>query len=41
MDDLFRRVPTGTPVLIVGGDGQGVYARLARQHATTTASGTR
>jgi lipoprotein-anchoring transpeptidase ErfK/SrfK len=41
MDDLFRRVPAGTTVLIVGGDGQGVYARLARQHATTMASGTR
>lgn len=41
MDDLFRRVDTGTPVTIVGGDGQGVYARLARQHASTIASGTR
>lgn len=41
MDDLFRRVSVGTPVTIVGGDGQGVYARLAKQHATTMASGTR
>lgn len=41
MDDLFRRVGIGTPVTIVGGDGQGVYARLARQAASTTTLGTR
>ncbi|HEX6852998.1 MAG TPA: L,D-transpeptidase [Candidatus Polarisedimenticolaceae bacterium] len=41
MDDLFRRVGIGTPVTIVGGDGQGVYAKLARQAASTTTSGTR
>lgn len=40
MDDLFRRVGVGTPVTIVGGDGQGVYTQLARRHATM-ASGTR
>ncbi len=39
MDDLFNRVAVGTPVTIVGGDGTGVYARLARQHASTTAMG--
>ncbi len=32
MDDLFRRAAVGTPVTIVGGDGQGVFARLAREH---------
>lgn len=32
MDDLFRRTQVGTPVTIVGGDGQGVFARLARDH---------
>lgn len=41
IDDLFDRVAVGTPVTIVGGDGQGVYARLARQHASTMAMGTR
>jgi L,D-peptidoglycan transpeptidase YkuD (ErfK/YbiS/YcfS/YnhG family) len=30
MDDLFRRADVGTPVTIVGGDGQGVFARLVR-----------
>jgi lipoprotein-anchoring transpeptidase ErfK/SrfK len=32
MDDLFRRTGVGTPVTIVGGDGQGVFARLVRDH---------
>jgi lipoprotein-anchoring transpeptidase ErfK/SrfK len=32
IDDLFRRVAVGTPVTIVGGDGQGVFARLVREH---------
>jgi hypothetical protein len=32
MDDLFRRTGVGTPVTIVGGDGQGVFARLVREH---------
>jgi L,D-peptidoglycan transpeptidase YkuD (ErfK/YbiS/YcfS/YnhG family) len=34
MDDLFRRADVGTPVTIVGGDGQGVFARLVREQAT-------
>ena len=38
MDDLYRRVGVGTPVTIVGGDGQGVFARLVRDHAATTGS---
>jgi len=33
MDDLFRRTGVGTPVTIVGGDGQGVFARLVREHS--------
>ena len=33
IDDLFPRVSVGTPVTIVGGDGQGVFARLARSGA--------
>jgi len=33
MDDLFRRAGVGTPVTIVGGDGQGVFARLVREQA--------
>lgn len=37
MDDLFRRADVGTPVTIVGGDGQGAFARLARNHAPATA----
>lgn len=41
IDDLFRRVSVGTPVTIVGGIGKGIYAQLARQHASTTTSGTR
>ena len=32
MDDLFRRIGVGTPVTIVGGDGQGVFARMVREH---------
>jgi len=32
MDDLFRRAGVGTPVTIVGGDGQGVFARMVREH---------
>jgi L,D-peptidoglycan transpeptidase YkuD (ErfK/YbiS/YcfS/YnhG family) len=40
MDDLFRRTSVGTPVTIVGGDGQGVFARLVREHATAPAGGT-
>lgn len=31
IDDLFRRVPVGTPVTIVGGNGTGVYTALARE----------
>lgn len=34
MDDLFRRADVGTPVTIVGGDGQGVFARLVREHVS-------
>ncbi|HEX4823543.1 MAG TPA: L,D-transpeptidase [Candidatus Polarisedimenticolaceae bacterium] len=30
IDDLFPRVGVGTPVTIVGGDGQGMFAKLAR-----------
>lgn len=33
IDDLYRRVGVGTPVTIVGGDGQGRFARLVREHA--------
>lgn len=33
MDDLFRRANVGTPVTIVGGNGQGTFARLVRDHA--------
>ena len=32
MDDLFRRSGVGTPVTIVGGDGQGAFARMVRDH---------
>jgi L,D-peptidoglycan transpeptidase YkuD (ErfK/YbiS/YcfS/YnhG family) len=32
IDDLYRRVGVGTPVTIVGGDGQGRFARLVREH---------
>lgn len=38
MDDLFRRAAVGTPVTIVGGDGQGVFARLAREHGAAASS---
>ncbi len=31
MDDLFRRVAVGTPVTIVGGDGDGAFADLVRR----------
>jgi hypothetical protein len=34
MDDLFRRADVGTPVTIVGGDGQGVFARLVREQVS-------
>jgi L,D-peptidoglycan transpeptidase YkuD (ErfK/YbiS/YcfS/YnhG family) len=34
MDDLFRRATVGTPVTIVGGDGQGVFARLVREQVS-------
>jgi lipoprotein-anchoring transpeptidase ErfK/SrfK len=37
MDDLFRRAGVGTPVTIVGGDGQGVFARLVREHGSASA----
>ena len=40
MDDLFRRVGVGTPVTIVGGDGQGIFARLVREHATAATART-
>jgi murein L,D-transpeptidase YafK len=39
MDDLFRRTDVGTPVTIVGGDGQGTFARLVRDHGAAAASG--
>jgi len=41
IDDLFPRVAVGTPVTIVGGDGQGVFAQLVRTHAKTPSAGTR
>jgi lipoprotein-anchoring transpeptidase ErfK/SrfK len=37
VDDLFRRVGVGTPVTIVGGDGRGAFARLARENADAAA----
>ena len=40
MDDLFRRVSVGTPVTIVGGDGQGIFAQLVREHATAATART-
>jgi lipoprotein-anchoring transpeptidase ErfK/SrfK len=40
MDDLFRRAGVGTPVTIVGGDGQGVFARLVRDHGNGASPGT-
>jgi L,D-peptidoglycan transpeptidase YkuD (ErfK/YbiS/YcfS/YnhG family) len=39
IDDLYRRVGVGTPVTIVGGDGQGRFARLVREHGAAV-SGT-
>jgi lipoprotein-anchoring transpeptidase ErfK/SrfK len=39
MDDLFRRAGVGTPVTIVGGNGQGSFARLVRDQAAATSSG--
>jgi L,D-peptidoglycan transpeptidase YkuD (ErfK/YbiS/YcfS/YnhG family) len=36
IDDLYRRVGVGTPVTIVGGDGQGRFAQLVRQHGAAT-----
>jgi lipoprotein-anchoring transpeptidase ErfK/SrfK len=41
MDDLFRRAGVGTPVTIVGGDGQGVFAKIVHEHEATAGSGTR
>jgi lipoprotein-anchoring transpeptidase ErfK/SrfK len=38
MDDLFRRAAVGTPVTIVGGDGQGVFARMVREHSSSANS---
>ncbi len=40
MDDLFRRAGVGTPVTIVGGDGQGVFARLVREHGAAAGART-
>jgi lipoprotein-anchoring transpeptidase ErfK/SrfK len=37
IDDLFRRVGVGTPVTIVGGNGQGTFARLARDSGAGSA----
>jgi murein L,D-transpeptidase YafK len=36
MDDLFQRAGVGTPVTIVGGDGQGAFARLVRNHGAAS-----
>lgn len=38
IDDLFPRVGVGTPVTIVGGDGQGVFARMVREHGSGASS---
>lgn len=38
MDDLFVRVGPGTPVTIVGGDGQGTFTRLIREHGAAGSS---
>lgn len=35
IDDLFPRVAVGTPVTIVGGDGQGAFAKLARMQVSS------
>jgi L,D-peptidoglycan transpeptidase YkuD (ErfK/YbiS/YcfS/YnhG family) len=40
MDDLFRRAGVGTPVTIVGGNGQGVFARLVREHSAAAVART-
>jgi lipoprotein-anchoring transpeptidase ErfK/SrfK len=40
IDDLFPRVAVGTPVTIVGGDGKGVFARLARSHGGSAVAAT-
>ena len=40
IDDLFPRVGVGTPVTIVGGDGRGVFARLARSQGGSAVAGT-
>jgi len=40
MDDLFRRAGVGTPVTIVGGDGQGVFARMVREHGAAASART-
>ena len=41
MDDLFPRVGVGTPVTIVGGDGDGgTYTQLVRRHRATSGNGT-
>jgi lipoprotein-anchoring transpeptidase ErfK/SrfK len=37
IDDLYARVSVGTPVTIVGGDGNGgAYSRYAREYASGT-----
>jgi lipoprotein-anchoring transpeptidase ErfK/SrfK len=41
IDDLFPRVAVGTPVTIVGGDGQGVFAQLVRTQAPAGSAGAR
>ncbi len=40
MDDLFRRAAVGTPVTIVGGDGEGVFAKIVREHNAASSGGT-
>jgi lipoprotein-anchoring transpeptidase ErfK/SrfK len=41
MDDLFPRVGVGTPVTIVGGDGDGgTYTELVRRHRAAAGNGT-
>ena len=37
IDELFRKVGVGTPVTIVGGDGQGAFARLVRESGSASA----
>ena len=41
IDDLFPRVSVGTPVTIVGGDGQGVFARLVKSQPAAAGAPTR